>query len=218
MTAVKICGLSEPETLQAAIDAGTDFIGFVFYPSSSRFVNVETASALAELVPPAVKKVGLVVDATDQDLLQITQNVELDMLQLHGDETPQRIEDIAGLTALPIMKAIRVRDEVDLENVSEFETVADWLLFDNKCTSAPGGTGESFDWNVLTGRTFSKPWMLSGGLTAENIGDALSQLSPDAVDISSGVESAKGIKDPDKIKAFIEAVKTSAKQHKSILP
>ena len=206
MTAVKICGLSETETLKAAIDAGADFIGFVFYPSSSRFVSIETAADLAKLVPPTVKKVGLVVDATDQELLQITQDVELDILQLHGDETPQRVEEIAGLTALPIMKAIRVRSEADLENVSDYETVADWLLFDNKCETAPGGTGESFDWGLLAGRSFSKPWMLSGGLTSENVSDAL-KLSPDAVDVSSGVESAKGVKDADKIKAFIEAVK-----------
>ena len=206
MTAVKICGLSETETLKAAIEAGADFIGFVFYPSSSRFVSIETAADLAKLVPPTVKKVGLVVDATDQELLQITQDVELDILQLHGDETPERVEEIAGLTALPIMKAIRVRSEADLENVSDYETVADWLLFDNKCETAPGGTGESFDWGLLAGQSFSKPWMLSGGLTAENVIGAL-KLSPDAVDVSSGVESEKGVKDAGKIKTFIEAVK-----------
>ena len=207
MTAVKICGLSEPNTLQTSIEAGARFVGFVFYPPSPRNLSFDTAWNLARAVPTGVRSVGLFVDPTDEELERIVTGIQLDMIQLHGNESPGRIAEIKSRYAMPIMKAIRVRDASDLENLDGFEA-ADWLLFDAKSDKAPGGTGESFDWNLLAGREFSRPWMLSGGLTIDNVAEALSILKPDAVDISSGVESAPGEKDPAKIKAFITAVKS----------
>lgn len=209
MTKVKICGLSEPETLAAAVDAGARFVGFVFYPPSPRNVSFDIAWNLARAVPTGVRSVGLFVDPDDALLERVLTGIQLDMVQLHGDETPQRIAEIKARYAMPVMKAIRVGSSDDLDGIAAYEDAADWLLFDAKPPNAdlPGGTGERFDWNILAGRDFKKPWMLSGGLDADNVQDALSILKPDAVDISSGVESARGVKDAAKIKAFIEAVK-----------
>lgn len=209
MKSVKICGLSEPETLSTTIDAGARYVGFVFYPPSPRNVSFDTAWNLARAVPTGVRSVGLFVDPTDEQLERIVTGIQLDMIQLHGEESPGRIAEIKARYSMPVMKAIRVREERDLEAVAGFESAADWLLFDAKSDKAPGGTGESFDWGLLKRKSFSKPWMLSGGLNADNVGEALAQLSPDALDISSGVESAPGIKDPARIKAFIDAVKTA---------
>ena len=206
MTAVKICGLSTPETLQAAIEAGVRYVGFVFVEKSPRHVSFDTAWNLARAVPTGVRSVGLFVDPDDETLERILTGVQLDMVQLHGNETPGRVAEIKSKYAMPVMKAIRVADESDLENVEGFEAAADWLLFDAKIDGLQGGTGHSFDWNLLKDRTFSKPWMLGGGLNADNVGEALSILAPDAVDVSSGVESAPGIKDPQKIVSFINAV------------
>lgn len=210
-TTVKICGLSDPENLTVAIDAGARFVGFVFYEPSPRNVSFDIAWNLARAVPTAVRSVGLFVDPDDELLDRVLTGVQLDMVQLHGNETPGRINEIKEKYKMPVMKAIRVREQSDLDNVAGFEAAADWLLFDSKPEKAalPGGTGHKFDWSLLKGRTFSKPWMLGGGLTPENVADAIKQLSPDAVDVSSGVESAPGQKDPMKIKAFIEAVKAS---------
>lgn len=208
-TAVKICGLSEPETLQTAIDAGARYVGFVFYPPSPRHVSFDIAWNLARAVPTGVRSVGLFVDPSDEELERVVTGIQLDMIQLHGNESPGRIAEIKSKYAMPVMKAIRVRDESDLDTIEGFEAAADWLLFDAKSDKAPGGTGERFDWSLLAGRTFSKPWMLSGGLDAGNIGQALSVLSPDALDISSGVETAPGQKDSAKIKTFIDAVKAA---------
>ena len=211
MTAVKICGLSDPQNLQTAIDAGTRFVGFVFYEPSPRNVSFDTAWNLARAVPTSLRSVGLFVDPDDELLERVLTRIQLDMVQLHGNETPGRVAEIKDKYKMEVMKAIRVREESDLEGIEGFEAAADWLLFDSKPEKAtlPGGTGHSFDWSLLEGRTFSKPWMLGGGLSPENVGDAIKQLSPNAVDVSSGVESAPGQKDPAKIKAFIEAVKST---------
>ena len=211
MTAVKICGLSDPQNLQTAIDAGTRFVGFVFYEPSPRNVSFDTAWNLARAVPTSIRSVGLFVDPDDELLERVLTGIQLDMVQLHGNETPGRVAEIKDKYKMEVMKAIRVREESDLEGIEGFEAAADWLLFDSKPEKAtlPGGTGHSFDWSLLEGRTFSKPWMLGGGLSPENVGDAIKQLSPNAVDVSSGVESAPGQKDPAKIKAFIEAVKST---------
>ena len=211
MTAVKICGLSDPQNLQTAIDAGTRFVGFVFYEPSPRHVSFDTAWNLARAVPTSIRSVGLFVDPDDELLERVLTGIQLDMVQLHGNETPGRVAEIKDKYKMEVMKAIRVREESDLEGIEGFEAAADWLLFDSKPEKAtlPGGTGHSFDWSLLEGRTFSKPWMLGGGLSPENVGDAIKQLSPNAVDVSSGVESAPGQKDPAKIKAFIEAVKST---------
>lgn len=208
MTDVKICGLSDPENLQTAIEAGARFVGFVFYPPSPRNVSFDTAWNLARAVPTGVRSVGLFVDPEDEQLERIVTGIQLDMIQLHGDESPGRINEIKERYSMQVMKAIKIRDESDLEGIEGYEAAADWLLFDARPEGAtlPGGTGQSFDWNILAGREFKKPWMLSGGLTADNVEQALQILNPDALDISSGVESAPGQKDPAKIKAFINAV------------
>lgn len=210
-TAVKICGLSDPGNLSITIEAGARFVGFVFYEPSPRNVSFDIAWNLARAVPTSVRSVGLFVDPDDALLDRVLTGVQLDMVQLHGSETPGRVNEIKDKYKMPVMKAIRVREESDLDGVEGFEAAADWLLFDSKPEKAtlPGGTGHKFDWSLLEGRSFSKPWMLGGGLTPENVRDALAQLSPDAVDVSSGVESAPGQKDPEKIKAFIDAVKAA---------
>jgi len=210
MTDVKICGLSTPDTLATAIESGARFVGFVFYEPSPRNVSFDTAWNLARAVPTGVRSVGLFVNPTDEELERILAGVQLDIIQLHGDESPGRIAEIKSRYHQPVIKAIRVANKEDLENIDGFEAAADWLLFDAKPEGAdlPGGTGESFDWNILSNRDFKKPWMLSGGLDADNVKDALNLLNPTAVDISSGVESAKGVKDVSKIKSFIEAVKS----------
>ena len=206
---VKICGLSTPETLKAAIDAGARYVGFVFYAPSPRNVSFDTAWNLARAVPTGVRSVGLFVDPSDEELEKILTGIQLDMIQLHGDETPGRVAEIKAKYAMPVMKAIRVASAADLEGLEGYEAAADWLLFDAKIDGEQGGTGHSFDWNILKDRAFTKPWMLGGGLNADNIGEALSILSPDAVDVSSGVEIARGVKEAGKIKAFIDAVKAA---------
>ncbi|MCB9983742.1 MAG: phosphoribosylanthranilate isomerase [Rhodospirillales bacterium] len=211
MTNVKICGIKTQKSLEAAVQAGARYVGFVFYPPSPRNIAPYSAKELSLTLPTGVKAVGLFVDPTDEELEHILGIVPLDMLQLHGSESPKRVQQIKDKFAMPVMKAIKIHEAGDFESVKDYEPVVDWLLFDSRPENAalPGGTGQRFDWSLLEDRTFAKPWMLSGGLTPENVAEALSQLSPTAVDVSSGVESAPGIKDPDKIKAFIDAVKNA---------
>jgi len=208
-TQVKICGIREPRAQQAAVEGGARFIGFVFYPASPRYVSRDTAKELALMLPTGVKAVGLFVDSTDEELAHILGHVQLDMIQLHGKETPERVAEIKARFAMPVIKAISVSQAQDLKNAARYGAVVDWLLFDTKAPagSLPGGTGQSFDWSLLQGQSFDKPWMLSGGLNVENVQEALHRLSPAAVDVSSGVERVRGVKDPDKIKAFLGAVK-----------
>lgn len=210
ITQTKICGLKTPETLNTAVEHGARYVGFVFFPPSPRHVAIDTAKELALMLPTGVRAVGLFVDPSDEDLTAVLGKVQLDMIQLHGDESPQRVQHIKEKFAMPIIKAFPIREPQDIENVHNYEDIVDWLLFDAKPpkgAEVPGGTGKSFDWSLLQGKAFARPWMLSGGLTVDNVGDALSQLSPDAVDVSSGVESARGVKDIGKIRAFLEAVK-----------
>lgn len=213
MTRVKICGIKDPENLNAAIHAGARYIGFVFYEASPRFVSFDTAWNLARMVPTGIRSVGLFVDPDDEYLHRIVSGIQLDMIQLHGNETPERVAKIKQKFKMPVMKAIRVAGQNDLDDLEKYEAAADWLLFDAKIDGdLPGGTGHSFDWSILAGREFSKPWMLGGGLNADNIGEALSILRPDAVDVSSGVESSRGQKDPVKIKAFISRTTAATKR------
>lgn len=218
MIGVKICGIRDLEMLQITAQAGAEFVGLVFYPPSPRTIELDVAQILTQAMPKTLRSVGLFVEPTDQEVLRIISSASLDMIQLHGDETPERVEQIAALTNMPIIKAIRVSGPEDIDRAHDYEECADWLLFDSKIPpltspplaggeeeGMPGGTGESFDWSLLKGRTFSKPWMLSGGLTPENVGEALKILKPDAIDVSSGVEAQRGIKDPEKIKAFVNA-------------
>lgn len=217
MTKVKICGLSSPETLTCALEHGADFIGLVFYPPSPRHVNIEVASYLAGFVPNHIEVVGLFVDPDDKTLEQTLVAVPLTMIQLHGNETIERVREIKEKFNLPVMKAIAISSTKDLTKAQQYEDVADWLLFDALPTTTPkaedqgeglpGGNGIAFDWRILKDYQGSKPWMLAGGLTPENIGEALQILSPSAVDVSSGVESAAGIKDIAKIRSFLRGVK-----------
>lgn len=208
MTAVKICGIKTPEALTASCEAGARFLGFVFYEPSPRNISFDTAWTLARMTPTGTRNVGLFVDPTDEHLDHITGGIQLDMIQLHGNETPQRVHDIKTRTKIPIIKAITIANKTDLDHTESYEPVADFLLFDHKSTTQKGGTGQSFDWTLLQNKTFNIPWMLSGGLNTGNIHTALSLLKPDAVDVSSGVEETKGIKSPQKIIDFIQAVKS----------
>lgn len=205
----KICGINDPEAMRAAVAGGAAYVGLVFYPPSPRNVTPKQACALAALAPAPVKKVGLFVDPDDAALAAATMQAPLDLLQLHGRESPERTAEIRRAFGVPVMKAIKVGAAEDVERAREYEEVADLLLFDAKAPGAalPGGTGQSFDWTLLAGRTWSKPWMLSGGLDARNVAEAARITGAKIVDVSSGVERAPGRKDPAAIRAFLDAVK-----------
>lgn len=203
---VKICGLTETAGLNAAITAGAAYLGFVFFPRSPRNVTIAQARSLALDVPAGVMKVALVVDPTDVDLDAILSDVPIDMVQLHGHETPARVAEVRMRYGLPVMKAIGVADAADLAQIDTYGTVADQLLIDAKPprgADLPGGNGLSFDWRLIAGRDWPRPWMLAGGLTPENVAQAIALTGARQVDVSSGVESAPGQKDPARVKAFI---------------
>lgn len=206
---VKICGLRRPEDVAAAASAGAVYGGFVFFPKSPRNVSIETARALALEAPVGLAKVALLVDADDALLDAVTGHVPLDMLQLHGKETPERVSDIRARTGLPVMKAVGVSGPDDLAAIDVYAQVADQLLVDAKAprgADLPGGNGLSFDWRLLAGRKYwTCPWMLAGGLTAGNVAEAVRLTGAQQVDVSSGVETAPGVKDPDLIEAFVAA-------------
>ncbi len=206
--AVKICGLTEARHVTAAVEAGARYVGFVFFPKSPRNVDVATAATLAADVPPGVAKVALVVDADDAALDEIAARVPIDMWQLHGKESPERVAEIRARFGLPVMKAVGVADEGDLAALAVYARVADQLLVDAKPpkgAEVPGGQGVAFDWRLIAGRGWAKPWMLAGGLTAQNVGLAIGLTGARQVDVSSGVETAPGHKDADLIRAFIAA-------------
>jgi phosphoribosylanthranilate isomerase len=209
---VKICGLTEKRHLDAAVAAGASYIGLVFFPKSPRNLGIEQAQRLAVDVPPGVAKVALSVDA-DNDLLDaITGAVPLDMLQLHGHESPTRVREVQARYGLPVMKAVGIADRSDLVTLQEYWQVADQILIDAKPPKdapLPGGNGLTFDWTLLAERRWPRPWMLAGGLTAENVGEAIRLTKARQVDVSSGVESAPGVKDAALIEAFIEAAKAA---------
>jgi phosphoribosylanthranilate isomerase len=207
---VKICGLSTPETLDVAIEEGADMVGFVFFPPAPRHVSFETARALGERVRGRAKKVALTVDADDAMLAAIVESLQPDLLQLHGKETPERVASLKQRFGLPVIKALGIRAKGDFEHVKNYASVADWILFDAKApaeATRPGGLGKSFDWTLLDGVTPGVPVMLSGGLNAGNIEEALAIARVPAVDVSSGVESAPGVKDIGKIREFIRAAR-----------
>ncbi len=206
---VKICGLKRPEDVDAAARAGAVYGGFVFFPKSPRHLTVEEARALAVEAPVGLAKVALVVDADDALLDAITVAVPLDMLQLHGRETPERVAEVRTRTGLPVMKAIGVAGPEDLAAIDVYSRVADQLLIDAKPpkdAALPGGNGLAFDWRLLQGRKYwTCPWMLAGGLTPDNVAEAVRLTGARQVDVSSGVESAPGVKDPERIAAFVAA-------------
>jgi phosphoribosylanthranilate isomerase len=195
----------------AAIAGGASHLGFVFYPPSPRAVEPAIAAALGANVPAGIVKVGLFVDASDDDIAQTLAEVPLDMLQLHGDETPRRVKDVRRRFARPVMKALRVASAADIAAADEYLPAVDWLLFDAKPPpelkgALPGGNAISFDWPLIAGRSWSRPWMLSGGLNAGNVAGAVATTGATTVDVSSGVEDSPGRKSPEKIAAFLKLV------------
>lgn len=198
----KICGITRIEDALAAAEAGADAIGLVFYPKSPRAVNVQQARAIIATLPPFVTTVGLFVNASRCELNEILDAVPLDLLQFHGDETPA---DCDGYLR-PWIKALRVRPGDDLEASCRQYAKASGILLDTYVAGVPGGTGEAFDWSLIP-EHLSKPIILAGGLSADNVGAAIAQVSPYAVDVSGGVEQARGIKDPARIEAFMRAVR-----------
>jgi len=207
---VKICGITDLDAIDAAVEGGADMVGFVFYPPSPRAVKPDFAADLADILPPETQVVGLFVDADDATFDRVIGDLRLDLIQCHGKESPERIDAIRLEYGLPVMKAISIETALDFELVKEYLDVADRLLFDTKPpkgATLPGGNAVSFDWSLLSGRKFSLPWMLAGGLDAGNVAEAIRISGAKAVDVSSGVEIAPGQKDPAKIKAFIKAAK-----------
>jgi len=199
---VKICGINDAQALRASVNHGARYVGFVFYAPSRNAISAEDSHKLAMQVPPSVTKTGLFVDAGDDELRAVTGKVPLDLLQLHGNETPQRVAAIRAFTGLPVMVAIRIQSAEDLQKVTAFEAVADKLMFDSRVSAA--ASGGPIDWSLLKGRTFKKPWLLAGGLNAQNLAEAVKASGAKAVDVSSGTEDRPGHKDPEKIRAFLE--------------
>ena len=205
--AVKICGLSTKETVVAAVEGGAAFVGFVFFAKSPRNVSPQHVNVLAQAVPSHVSKVGLLVDASDDEIESILKGAPLDMVQLHGTETPERVSAIKAKFSLPVMKVIAVSDAADIEMARAYEPIADRLLFDAKPpedASRPGGLGEAFNGGLLAGKSFAVPWMLAGGLTADNLAGAVAANGAPGVDVSSGVEDGPGDKSISKIKTFLD--------------
>ena len=204
----KICGLSTPETLDAAVRHGARFVGFVSYPRSPRHISTETMRALGARVPQTVTRVGLFVDPDDALLDEKLATGALDRLQLHGSETPERVAAIRQRTGKPVMKVIKVGAPADVERgVVDYATIADRLMFDTAEGTLPGGNAKAFDWSFLSGRTVPLPWLLAGGLTPVNVAEAVRVTGAPTVDVSSGVESSRGVKSVDLIRAFLERVK-----------
>jgi phosphoribosylanthranilate isomerase len=206
---VKICGLCRPEDVTAVADAGASYGGFVFFPKSPRNVSIAQARDLALGAPVGLAKVALVVNADDAMLDAITAEVPLDMLQLHGSESPARVAEVKARYGLPVMKAVGVGGPEDLAAIDVYAEVADQLLIDAKPPKGadlPGGNGLAFDWQLLAGRKYwSVPWMLAGGLTPDNAAEAVLRTGTRQLDVSSGVESAPGVKDAAQIAAFVAA-------------
>jgi phosphoribosylanthranilate isomerase len=210
---VKICGLSTPEALDVALDAGADMVGFVFFPPSPRHLLYEAARPLGARVRGRALKVALTVDGDDAAFDALVEALRPDLLQLHGRETPARIAALKTRFGLPVMKAIPVETKADLAAIATYTAVADRLLFDARApreATRPGGLGKTFDWHVLENLKLAVPFMLSGGLDATNVAEALRVTRAPGVDVSSGAERAPGEKDPDKIRAFIRAAREAA--------
>jgi phosphoribosylanthranilate isomerase len=212
---VKICGLSTPETLDAALDAGADMVGFVFFPPSPRHLQFDDARALGQRVRGRAQKVALTVDAEEEYIAAVIKALQPDVLQLHGFESADRVEALRLTFGLPVMKALPIAVKGDLDRIARYATVADRLLFDARAprdATRPGGLGNTFDWHLLEDVHANVPFMLSGGLDVDNIGEALRITRASGIDVSSGVERAPGVKDVDKIIAFVRAARRAAAQ------
>jgi phosphoribosylanthranilate isomerase len=210
---IKICGLTTPEALDAALEAGADMVGFVFFAASPRHLEFETARALGARVRGSAIKVALSVDAGDDELAASIAALAPDMLQLHGEETPERVTAVRARFGLPVMKALPIAERADLAAVRRYDGVADRLIFDARAPRAatrPGGLGQRFDWRILERFEAGVPFMLSGGLDADNVAEALRITGAPGVDVSSGVERAPGEKDLGKIRAFVGTAREAA--------
>lgn len=208
----KICGLTTPGALDAALDGGAAFVGAVSFPKSPRHLELIAAAALFERARGRAKVVAVTVDADDALLTEIALILRADLVQLHGSETPEQAARARLLTGAGIIKALPVRTADDVASAAAFEPVVDWLMFDAKPpegAALPGGVGAAFDWTLLAGRAFARPWFLAGGLSPDNLADAVRITGAPAVDVSSGVESAPGVKDPGRIAAFLEAARSA---------
>ncbi len=205
---VKICGVTRPQDMDAVARAGAAYVGLNFFPPSPRAVSPERARAIALAAPPGLARVGLFVDAEDAGIEAVLAAVPLDLLQLHGHESPARVAGVRARFGLPVMKAVGIATEGDLPALAEQARAADMLLVDAKPVpgaALPGGNGLAFDWRLIAGRRWPVPWMLAGGLTPENVAEAIRLTGARQVDVSSGVESAPGVKDPARIAAFVAA-------------
>lgn len=208
--AIKFCGLTRPEDVFGAVAADARYVGFVFFPKSPRHLGLDQARALALAVPPGVAKVALTVDADDAALGALLDTVPVDILQLHGHESPARVAEVRARFGLPVMKALGIADADDLAQIDLYQGVADQLLIDAKPPKGadlPGGNGLAFDWRLLAGRKYwTRPWMLAGGLTPDNVAEAVRLTGARQVDVSSGVEAAPGIKDAGRMARFAAAL------------
>lgn len=215
---VKICGLTDPDSVDAAVEGGADYIGFVFFDKSPRHIQPEAAAELSDGSPEDVSKVGLFVDPDDDQLDRVLSQVRLDVLQLHGEETPERIDAIRLAYGVPVMKVIGVADLTDIGIADRYADHADMLLFDAKPPAGsdrPGGNATAFPWDLMDAYTGTLPWLLAGGLTPDNVAEAIATAGAPGVDVSSGVESAPGRKDPALIKAFLKAAEVAGREVKS---
>ncbi|NBJ09518.1 phosphoribosylanthranilate isomerase [Microvirga arsenatis] len=210
---VKICGLSTPETLEAALGAGADFVGFVRYPKSPRHVSLDLGHKLSLQARGRARRVVLLVDPTDEAIAQAVEAINPDLIQLHGSESPQRVAEIRSMVKRPVMKAVGIAEPSDLQALTPYADGVDHILLDAKPPrtgqALPGGNGISFDWRLLDGLDRKLSFMLSGGLNPDNVAEAIRLTKPKAVDVSSGVESGPGLKDPARIEAFIRAARTA---------
>ena len=207
---MKICGLTSESSIKHAVTAGADYIGFVFFRKSPRYLTFNQAADLAKFIPENVMTVALVVDPTNDLLADIMRHVRIDMIQLQGKESPQRVSEVKELTGLPVMKAIGLSEPEDLDIINTYAAVADQLLIDAKPPKGsllPGGNGLAFDWKLMSGKSWNIPWMLAGGLNAENVTEAIQTTGTAQIDVSSGVEKAPGDKDPNKVSRFIQIAK-----------
>ena len=214
---VKICGITDEVALEAAVSAGASYLGFVFFEKSPRHLTLEKAAMLAARVPEGVMKVSLTVNADDATFDPIMEVLAPDVLQLHGSEPPERLTELKARYGVPLMKAIPIGGPEDIDAAAIYQKVADLLLFDAKppksmAGALPGGNGLVFDWSLIAGNRPDIPWMLSGGLDASNVGEAIRMTGATTVDVSSGVESAPGKKDPERIKAFCKAALGAAER------
>lgn len=208
-TRVKLCGVRRPQDVAAAAEGGVAYVGLMFYGPSPRNISYDDAGALALTVPLGLAKVAVVVNPTDAELDALTAKVPIDMIQLHGAEPPARVAEVKSRWGLPVMKAVGIADHSDLENITAHEAAADQILVEAKPpkdAALPGGNGLSFDHRLLSGFKFTKPWMLAGGLSVENAAEAIALTGARQIDLSSGVEREKGVKDPEMIKEFLNSV------------